>query len=583
MDLVIRGGSVVDGSGAPPRTADIAITGDRITDIGRIGRTGSNGAREIDADGLIVTPGFVDIHTHFDGQATWDPILAPSSVHGVTTVAMGNCGVGFAPARPDRHDWLINLLEGVEDIPGTALAEGMTWGWESFPEYLDVLEASGRTIDVAAHLPHAPLRTYVMGDRGADALEHPTEAELDEMARLTREAMAAGAIGFATSRTDVHRTRTGENIGTLHARETELLTLAAAMGETGTGVIQLITDAYATTDDAFAARELALVEAMARASGRPLSFTVQQPNQAPQRWRELLARVGDWQRSGLDVKGQVAPRPIGVLLGLEATANPFLFTAGFAEIADLPLAERVTALANPERKARILREHTDLLDGLEPGLFRTIVDGFETIFEMTDPVDYQIDRSWSVAARARGAGEEPTSYVYDLLLRHGGTQLLYLPIFNFADGSLEVVRDMITHPHALFGLSDGGAHCGAISDASTPTSFLTVWARDRRDAPPLPIEDVVHHLTRRTAVHVGWFDRGLLAPGHLADLNLIDFANLGARPPRIARDLPAGGRRLVQDATGYVATIKAGTVTFEDGEHTGALPGRLVRGTRPAP
>lgn len=581
MDLVIRGGTVVDGSGtAAPRTADIGIEGDRIVKVGRVEQ---RGRREIDADGLLVTPGFVDIHTHFDGQATWDPVLAPSSKHGVTTVAMGNCGVGFAPARPDRHDWLINLLEGVEDIPGTALAEGMTWGWESFPEYLDVLESRNRTIDVAAHLPHAPLRTFVMGERGADALEHPTEAELDEMARLTSEAMAAGAIGFATSRTDIHRTRTGENIGTLHATEAELLTLAAAMGASGTGVIQLITDAYATTDDAFAARELDLVEAIARTSGRPLSFTVQQPNQAPERWRELMDRIVAWRGDGLDVKGQVAPRPIGILLGLEATANPFLFTAGFGEIAELPLAERVAALAHPDRRKRILTEHAELVSTLEPGLFRSIVDGFESIFEMNDPVDYQIDPSWSVAARARAAGADPVAHVYDLLLRHGGTQLLYLPIFNFAHGNLDDVFEMITHPDALFGLSDAGAHCGAISDASTPTSFLTVWARDRRSGPPLPVETVVHHLTRRTATHVGWFDRGLLAAGHLADLNLIDFENLGARPPRIARDLPAGGRRLVQDATGYVATVKAGAVTFENGEHTGALPGGLVRGQRAAP
>lgn len=579
MDLVLRGGTVVDGSGAPPRVADVAIEGDRIVEVGPV--TG-RARREIDADGLLVTPGFVDIHTHFDGQATWDPVLAPSSQHGVTTVAMGNCGVGFAPARPDRHDWLINLLEGVEDIPGTALTEGMTWGWESFPEYLDVLGSTNRTIDVAAHLPHAPLRTYVMGDRGADALEHPTDQELDEMARLTREAMAAGAIGFATSRTDVHRTRTGENIGTLHATERELLTLAAALAESGTGVIQLITDAYATTDDDFAARELDLVEALARTSGRPLSFTVQQPNQAPERWRQLMARIDGWQRDGLDVKGQVAPRPIGVLLGLEATANPFLFTAAFGEIAHLPLPERVEALRDPSRRSRILTEHAELVSTLEPGLFRSIVDGFDSIFEMNDPVDYQIDPSWSVAARARAAGADPVAHVYDLLLRHDGTQLLYLPIFNFSHGSLDDVHEMITHRHALFGLSDAGAHCGAISDASTPTSYLTVWARDRRDGPPIPIENVIHHLTRRTAEHVGFLDRGLVETGRLADLNVIDLENLGARPPRIAHDLPAGGRRLVQDATGYVATIKSGTVTFENGEHTGELPGVLVRGTRPA-
>ncbi len=580
MDLVIRGGTVVDGSGAPPRTADVGIVGDRIVEVGRVD---ARGGREVDADGLIVTPGFVDIHTHFDGQATWDPVLAPSSQHGVTTVAMGNCGVGFAPARPDRHEWLIGLLEGVEDIPGTALTEGMTWGWESFPEYLDVLERTDRTVDVAAHVPHAPLRTYVMGERGADHLEHPTDGEIATMARLTREALAAGAIGFATSRTDVHRTKAGENIGTLKSGEAELLALAGALADAGTGVIQLISDAYQSPDDDFAESELALIEAMARTSGRPLSFTVQQAYHSPDRWRHLFGRIGEWRSTGLDVKGQVAPRPIGVLLGLEATANPFLFCAGFDEIVALPLAERVQALADPDRKARILREHAEMVAGLPEGLFRSIVSGFDVTFEMADPVDYQVDASWSVGADARAKGEDPASFVYDLLLRRGGTQLLYLPLFNFAHGSLADVHEMITSPLALFGLSDAGAHCGAICDASSTTSFLTVWARDRRDGPPLPIQQVVHHLTRRTAEHVGWLDRGLLAPGHLADVNVIDLDALGCAPPRIAHDLPAGGRRLVQDATGYATTVKAGVPTFEAGVHTGALPGGLVRGTRPTP
>lgn len=581
MDLVIRGGTVVDGSGAQPRTADVGIADGRVVEVGRV--SAPAGARVVDADGLLVTPGFVDIHTHFDGQATWDPVLAPSSQHGVTTVAMGNCGVGFAPARPDRHEWLIGLLEGVEDIPGTALTEGMTWGWESFPEYLDVLAGTSRTVDVAAHVPHAPLRTYVMGERGADHLEHPSDAEIAEMARLTREALAAGAIGFATSRTDVHRTKAGENIGTLRSGEAELLAICGALADAGTSVIQLISDAYQSPDDEFAESELAVIEAMARTSGRPLSFTVQQAYHSPDRWRHLFGRIGAWRSEGLDVKGQVAPRPIGVLLGLEATANPFLFTQGFDEIAALPLAERVAALSDPERKERILREHAAMVAGLPEGLFRSIVSGFDVTFEMADPVDYQVDASWSVGAAARQAGVDPAAYVYDMLLRRGGTQLLYLPLFNFAHGSLADVHEMITSPLALFGLSDAGAHCGAICDASSTTSFLTVWARDRRDGPPLPIQQVVHHLTRRTAEHVGWLDRGLLAPGHLADVNLIDLDALGCAPPRIAHDLPAGGRRLVQDATGYVMTVKAGVPTFEGGVPTGAVPGGLVRGTRPAP
>jgi N-acyl-D-aspartate/D-glutamate deacylase len=581
MDVIIRGGTVVDGSGAPPRTADVGIAGDRVVEVGRI--EGANGARIIDADGLLVTPGFVDIHTHFDGQATWDPVLAPSSLHGVTTVAMGNCGVGFAPARPDRHDWLISLLEGVEDIPGTALTEGMTWGWESFPEYLDVVERTARTIDVAAHVPHAPLRTYVMGDRGADHTQQPDADEIARMAELTETALAAGAIGFATSRTDVHRTSAGDNIGTLHSGEAELLAIAGALARAGTGVIQLISDAYQSNDEDYVTSEANLIAALARTSGRRLSFTVQQPYHAPDRWRDLFGRITAWRSDGLDIKAQVAPRPIGVLLGLEATANPFLFCAGFDEIARLPLAERVAALGDPGRKARILTEHRDMVATLEPGLFRSIVAGFDVTFEMGDPVDYQLDTEMSVGAAARRVGRDPAELLYDLLLQREGRQLLYLPLFNFANGNFDDIHDMITADHALFGLSDAGAHCGAICDASTTTSYLTVWARDRRGAEPLPVESVVHHLTQRTAAHVGWLDRGVLAPGYLADVNLIDFERLGCAPPRIVHDLPAGGRRLTQDATGYVATLKSGTVTFQHGVPTGARPGGLVRGQRQAP
>ena len=351
-----------------------------------------------------------------------------------------------------------------------------------------------------------------MGERGADHLQHPTDDEITEMARLTREALAAGAIGFATSRTDVHRTKAGDNIGTLRSGEAELLALCGALADVGTGVIQLISDAYQSPDDEFAESELALIEAMARTSGRPLSFTVQQAYHSPDRWRHLFGRIGDWRADGLDVKGQVAPRPIGVLLGLEATANPFFACASFAAVADLPLAEKVAALSDPDRRARILAEHAELVATLPEGLFRSIVGGFDVTFEMADPVDYQVDASWSVGAAARAAGEDPAAHVYDLLLRRGGTQLLYLPLFNFAHGSLADVHEMITSPLALFGLSDAGAHCGAICDASSTTSFLTVWGRDRRDGPPLPIQQVVHHLTRRTAEHVGWHDRGLLAP-----------------------------------------------------------------------
>jgi N-acyl-D-aspartate/D-glutamate deacylase len=491
---------------------------------------------------------------------------------------MGNCGVGFAPARPERHDWLISLLEGVEDIPGTALAEGMTWGWETFPEYLDVLGSMARTVDVGAHVPHAALRTYVMGERGADHLEHPTEDEITTMAQLVEEALAAGAIGFATSRTEVHRTSGGANIGTLQAGEAELLAIAGAMARAGTGVTQLISDCYQTTDDEFAASELDLIEAMARTSGRPLSFTVQQAYQSPDRWRDLFGRIAGWRQAGLDVRGQVAPRPIGVLLGLEATANPFLFCAGYGEVAALPLADRVAALRDPQRRQRILEEHAALVPSLPEGIARQLMAGWDVTFELDDPVDYDIDASKSLGAEARRRGVEPVGLVYDALLQRDGRQLLYLPLFNFAHGDFDDLHEMITSPLALFGLSDAGAHCGAICDASSTTSYLTVWARDRAEDQRLPVEQVVHQITRATATHVGWKDRGLLAPGHVADVNVIDLAALGCAPPRIVHDLPAGGRRLVQDATGYRWTVKSGVPTFEDGIPTGELPGRLLRG-----
>ncbi|MGZ4690843.1 MAG: N-acyl-D-amino-acid deacylase family protein [Acidimicrobiia bacterium] len=579
-DLVIRNGTIVDGTGAPPYPGDVAVTGRTITAVGDVA---DRGGREVDAEGLLVTPGFVDIHTHFDGQVTWDPIVAPSSIHGVTTIAMGNCGVGFAPARPDRHDWLIGLLEGVEDIPGTALAEGLTWDWETFPEYLDALEAKPHTVDLGAHIPHAALRTYVMGDRGADHTEAPTDDELAQLAALVGEALEAGAIGFATSRTDVHRTKDGTNIGTLTASERELLAIADVLGKSGHGVTQLISDCYQTPDDEFADAELRLIEAFARTSGRPVSFTVQQAYHSPDRWRKIFDQVAKMRADGLDVKPQVAPRPIGVLLGLEATANPFLFTTSFHEVAELPIAERVVALRDPERRRRILDEHATMIAALPDGLFKQISGGFDVMFQLSDPVDYELDADWSFGARARAAGTDPAPMVYDALLERDGQQLLYLPLFNFAHGSFDDIFEMISTPFSLFGLSDAGAHCGAICDASMTTSSLVVWSRDRKRGARLPVEQVVHQQTQRTAHHVGWLDRGVIAPGYLADLNVIDFDGLGCRPPHLVYDLPAGGRRLMQEAVGYRMTIKAGTVTFEDGESTGALPGRLVRGTRPAP
>ncbi len=574
-DLIIRGGTIVDGTGAAPRSGDVEIIDGRITAVGEVS---GSATREIDADGALVTPGFVDIHTHFDGQVTWDPVLAPSSLHGITTVAFGNCGVGFAPARPDRHDWLIGLLEGVEDIPGTALAEGLTWDWETFPDYLDSLDAKPHTVDLGAHLPHSAMRTYVMGDRGADPTEAPNEGELAAMAAMVRQSIEAGAIGFATSRTEVHRTNVGAPIPTLRADAVELLTIADAMRQAGSGVVQLISDLYQTADDELANAELDLLEEFVRVSGRPLSFTMQQAYHSPERWRHQMAWVDRMVAAGHDVKAQVAPRPIGVLLGLQGTATPFAFCASMGELGFSSLADKVTALRDPERKRRILSEHAELAANARDGIFRQIVTQFDTMFRLTDPVDYELDADWSIAAEARALGVEPVELAYDLLLERDGTQLLYLPLFNFAHRNFDDIHEMITSPNIVFGLSDAGAHCGAICDASFSTTSLALWARDRRRGELMPVERVVHLNTQRSAAHVGWLDRGVLAPGYVGDVNVIDFDALSCPPPHMVYDLPAGGRRLMQEANGYLHTIKSGVVTFSGGTHTGELPGRLLRG-----
>ena len=579
-DLIIRNGTVVDGTGAPSFVADVAVTGGRIVGVGT-GLDG-RGAREIDAEGLLVTPGFVDIHTHFDGQATWDPMLAPSSNHGVTSIVMGNCGVGFAPARPTEaeHAWLIGLLEGVEDIPGTALAEGLPWDWESFPDYLDSLGRRSYVLDVGTQVAHAPLRAYVMGERGADHEEAPTVDELTTMARLTREAIDAGALGFTTSRTYIHRTKVGKFLGTRFSSADELHALVGALSDAKTGVIQLISDAYQSLDEDYVDGELALMRSLAEVSGRPLSTTVQQPFFAPTRWRKMFASLGAAQAAGLDMRAQIAPRPIGVLHGLEASVNPFMLCPGYREIASLSTDERVRAMADDTRRARILAEYEAL--GSYDGILNDLVHGLAHLYPMSNPVDYEPAPTDSIAGRAASRSVSAASLLYDTLLEDGGRRLLYMPLFNYVAGDLSEVREMLLSPVAMVGLSDAGAHCGAICDASFPTTALSLWTKRTRGE-RIPVEAIVHHLTQRTAAHVGWQDRGVIAPGRLADLNVIDLDALSAAPPAIVKDLPAGGRRLNQSATGYRATIKAGVVTFEDGASTGALPGRLIRGAQPSP
>ncbi len=559
-DLVIRGGSVVDGSGSPVREADVAIDAGRIAAVGAVS---ARGREELDARGLLVTPGFVDVHTHYDGQVTWDPYLTPSCWHGVTTVVMGNCGVGFAPADPARHDWLIGLMEGVEDIPGTALHEGIQWGWEHFSEYLDAVERLPHAIDVAAQLPHGALRAYVMGERGAEHTAVPTENEISAMAREARDAVEAGALGFSTSRTVNHRTKAGAHTPSLTATPAELLGIGRGLRDAGKGVFQLVAD-FGDLE-----AEFALIRRLAEENRRPLSFTLLQNDARPDAWRRLLELTAQAVREGVSIRAQVAARPVGLLMGLEASIHPFLGCRGYREIEALPLAERVKGLRDPERKRRILAEREAQGAGF-PSL--------EKLFALGDPPDYEPPAEQSVAARAARLCISPLALLYELLLERDGRELLYAPVMNYSAFDMEVCREMLLHPLTVPGLGDAGAHCGMICDGSFVTTLLTHWGRDRVRGARIPLETLVRWHTRDTAELVGLSDRGLLAPGKKADLNLIDWEGLHLHPPEIRFDLPAGGRRLVQRADGYRATLVSGQVVLRDGEPTGALPGRLVRG-----
>ena len=571
-DLVIRNGTIVDGTGAERFVGDVAVTDGVITAVGVVE---GEATRVIDATGLIVSPGWVDIHTHYDGQVTWDADLAPSSVHGVTSIVMGNCGVGFAPARPDRHDWLISLLEGVEDIPGTALTEGMSWGWESFPEYLDVLDGLNWTLDIGAQVPHAALRTYVMGDDGADNNVPADQQQIEAMSQLCEEAILAGALGFTTSRTFVHRTSDGTQIGTLKAEAAEVLGIAEALQRAGTGVIQLISDSYQSTDDALVASELELLEALAMHVGRPMSFTVQQSDESPDRWRELLDAIGRWREAGADVSAQVAVRPLGVVTGLTSTANPLRCSATYRELASLPLAERVNRMQEPEIRNQIVAEHK----AFQPSSFSaTTHSGYDRMYPMDEFPNYEPTPKDSLAGVAERLGQPANEVMYDFLTADGGTNLLYVPFMNFAAGNLNDVAEMIASPLSLSGLSDAGAHCNTLSDGTFPTSAISHWTRDRADGQTFSLEHMVHRQTQATAAHVGWTDRGVVAPGYLADLNVFDHDTINAAAPELVADLPAGGTRLLQRSVGYVATVKRGVVTAENGELTGAHPGSLQRG-----
>jgi len=566
-DLTIRNGLLVDGTGAPARPADVVVDGDRIVGVTEPGQ-GSAGHREIDADGRLVTPGFVDIHTHYDGQATWDPEMTPSGWHGVTTVVMGNCGVGFAPADPARRDWLIQLMEGVEDIPGTALAEGMSWNWESFPEYLDELDSMPRVMDVAAQIPHGAVRGYVMGERGA-ANEPASAEDIALMSKLVEEGLRAGAVGFTTTRTVLHRAKDGELAAGTTAEVEELLGLGDALGAAGTGVFGVASDMIDPTP------EFEWMIEISRRTGRPVTFGCLQNDVRPEQWRELLDRAADANAAGARIVPQVAGRPACLLFGFESSVHPFITHRAYREIAHLPLAERVAQLRTPERREAILSEEVT-----RSGFGAYLLSSFQKLFPLGDPPDYEPAPERSVAAIAAREGRRPEEVTYDLMLGRDGTELLYFPMLGYSHGDFEAMREMLDRDDTVLGLGDGGAHCGILCDASLPTYMLTHWSRDRDRGARFALEQVVAMQTSRTAALYGFDDRGVVAPGLRADLNVIDLDGLRLSPPEMVHDLPAGGRRLIQRATGFAATICAGEPVRLDDESTGSRPGRLVRSAR---
>jgi len=560
--MLIRGGTIVDGTGAPAMQADIAIAGQRIAAIGP-NLPCRRGTPVLDARGLLVTPGFIDIHTHYDAQVTWAEEVLSSSLHGVTTALIGNCGVGFAPCRPDAREMLVALMEGVEDLPEVVLTEGLPWAWESFPDYLRFLAGRRFDMDVAAQVPHAALRVHVMGRRGFER-QPATPADRAAMAVLARQGIAAGALGFSTSRAIAHRTLAGEPTPTLGAAEIELAEIAAAMGG---GWLQVISD----FDDP-AEEEWARLHRIATLSGRPMTFSLLQRESRPEFWRWLLDRVSDANAAGTRITAQVMGRPVGLMFGWELSQHPFLTREAFREVAHLPLPDRVAALRDPARRARILAEPTH-----DPAL-RARLNNYARIYRLT--LDYEPPPEASVAATAVRLGRDAEDLCYDWMLEQDGQAILNRPLLNYADGHLGAIREMMTHPHTLMGLGDGGAHMGYICDASAPTHMLTHWARDR--AHGLPLEFAVKRITGDNAAALRLHDRGVLAPGRRADINIIDHARLALHRPVMRYDLPAGGKRLVQGADGYVATLVAGEVVRREGVATGARPGRLVKGMRAA-
>jgi N-acyl-D-aspartate/D-glutamate deacylase len=564
FDLIIRSGTVIDGTGGAPYQADIAVDGSRIAAIGSgLGR----GTAEIDARGKIVTPGFVDPHSHYDAQATWSSQITPSSWHGVTTTLIGNCGVGFAPCRPEQREMLVRLMEGVEDIPEPVLTEGLPWNWQSFPDYLDALDARTYDMDIATQVPHAAVRVFVMGKRGLDR-EPATQVDADAMARLAVEGIRAGALGFSTSRTINHKTKAGAHIPTLDADEAELSAIAGALRALGAGWLQVISD----FDDA--EPEFAMLRRLTAKAGRPMAITILQRDAKPEEWRRVTGWIAEANAAGVPMLGQVLTRATGILLGFEISQNPFLGRPSYAAVADLPFDRKIEALRDPALRARLLAESC-----ADAALARRVAR-WDRIFPLTDTPDYEPAPENSIAARAERENRDPAGMAYDLLLENGGKALFYRPLSNYTDGNLDTVHDMLAHDATIVGLGDGGAHVGILCDSSAITTMLTHWTRDRSRGDRFGLPWAVKRITRDSAVAIGLTDRGVLKPGFKADINVIDYDRLNLRAPEVVYDLPAGGRRLIQKAVGYEATIVAGVPVYRNGETTDALPGRLVRGGR---
>jgi len=569
-DTVIRGGTIIDGTGKPGFTGDVAIDGDKIAQVG--GKAGP-GKREIDAAGLIVTPGWVDAHTHYDGQATWDPVLAPSSWHGVTTILFGNCGVGFAPVRRSHHDELIGLMEAVEEIPGIALAEGLKWNWESFPEFLDALDGIQRTIDIGAQVPHHPLRVYVMGERAIN-LENATADDIDAMRKLTAEGLRAGAFGFTTSRTNSHKTLTGGMVPSRYSQIDELLGIGRALGDVGHGAFGM------NSDFDIEESELEWMTQLGKETGRPVWFLLTDRPTDDQRWRRLMDGVRKARANGAMVTAQVPGRPVGVMLGADTALNPFSIRPSYQRLLKLPIAERMKRLQDPAVRAEVLADtpSEELLGRLSQ--FRQhIIRRWHRMFKLGNPPNYEPSEEESIAAIAQREGRTPDEVAYDYIAEDPAN-LIYFPVTGYNVANLDVAHSMLTDEATVLGLSDGGAHCSSILDAGVPTWMLTHWARDRTRGPRLPLEFVVKRQTSETANFFGLNDRGSLEVGKKADVNIIDYAHLRVQKPEVIYDLPAGGRRLVQHVDGYKATFVSGVPVFENGQHTGALPGKLVRAGR---